>query len=92
MSCENPRYWTGVNVQGAYNKFWISSIMVVDSINGKKWNKINEGVPFVANTDAETKLRIRFPETVYARTIRLYPVTWHESMVLRFDAVYLDLE
>ena len=62
------------------------------SLNGHEWSKINDGATYMASSDVDTKKTIEFPEVVYARTIRLYPVTWHNSISLRFDTVYLDIE
>ena len=76
VSCENPKYWTGVIIQGGADNYWTSSTLIAYSLNGNNWSKINDGIPFVANNDAKTKKRINFPEAVYARTIRLYPITW----------------
>ena len=93
VSCEQPRYWTEVIIQGRGDADqWVSSFKVSVTVAGNIWENVEEGKVFQGNNDRNQKVRVRFVQPVYARTVRIYPQTWVGHMSMRFDAVYLDLK
>ena len=53
---------------------------------------MDEGKTFQANTDRNQKVRIKFSQPIFARTLRIYPQSWNGHMCLRFDAIYVELD
>ena len=93
VSCEQPRYWTEVIIQGRGDADqWVTSFKVSTTVSGNIWENVDEGKVFPGNNDRNQKVRVRFAQPVYARTVRIYPQTWVGHMSMRFDAVYLDLQ
>ena len=92
VSCQQPKYWTDVIIQGRgdYDS-WVTSFKVSSTLTGKLWQNAEEGKVYQGNTDNNQKVRVKFAQPIYARTIRLYPQTWKGQISLRFDAVFLDL-
>ena len=72
--------------------WWVKTIKISYTLNGKTWLNVDDGKIFEANTDRSQKVRINFKEPVYARALRIYPQSWNGYMSLRFDANYIDLE
>ena len=91
MSCDQPKYWTGVVLQGKGNwDFWVTSVKIYSSINEVHWEAVDGGEVYPANSDRNTKVRIGFDEPVYARSIRIHSETWHGKIALRFDALFIE--
>ena len=56
---------------------WVTEIKISSSINGVKWEDVDNGKVYQANRDRNTKVRIGFDRPVYSRTIRIYPRKWN---------------
>ena len=69
---------------------WVKEIQISYTSNGQEWNMVDEGKIFKACNDRNSKMRIMFGQPVIARTIRIYPQSWHNAISLRFDALYID--
>ena len=64
--------------------FWVTGVQIAFSLDGKLWDYVNDGEVFAANSDQTTKMTISLGVPVYARAIRVYPVTWHRANNMRF--------
>eukprot|EP00960_Hanusia_phi_P062612 765213-Hanusia_phi.AAC.3 len=65
----------GVVTQGRADANWyMTEFAVRVSLDGKTWADVACGRVFPGNTDATSKLRTPFPETVRARYVRIYPL------------------
>ena len=60
-------------------------------MNGRDWSYVDNATVYPANSDQNTKVPIEFKMPVYARAIRIYPMTWKGYINMRFEAVYLDI-
>jgi hypothetical protein len=61
---------------------WVKSIMISYTINAKSWRYVDDGKVFPANCDQDQKVRIEFDTPIWARTLRIYPQTWHNGISL----------
>ena len=94
VGTDDPKFWTDVIVQGrgdAPYPQWVTGVQIAFSVDGKLWDYVNDGEVFAANSDQTTKMKISLGVPVYARVIRVYPVTWHTWISMRFEAVYVDV-
>ena len=71
---------------------WVTSFKVSYTLNGKYWLNVENGRVFDGNHDQNQKIRVTFEDPVYARVIRIHPITWKNGIGLRFDAIYIDME
>lgn len=93
VSLENPKLWTGIITQGRGDADqWVTTFRVLYTNNGKIWEQVEGGKIYYANTDRNTKVFQRFDVPVYARALRIYPLTWNGHVCMRFDAIYSDLK
>ena len=88
------KYWKGIILQGGrstgdYSQY-VTSYKVLYSLNGDTWKYAEEGKIYEGNFDHSTKIQNDFAEPIEAKAIRIYPVSWHEHISLRFDAIYLE--
>ena len=87
-----PKWWTGLVVQGRGDyPSWVTSLAVCYTKNGKSWKNVDGGKVYQASKDQELAVTIDFEEPVLARSLRIYPQTWHGAIAMRFDAVYVEL-
>ena len=91
VTSENPRFWTSVIIQGRgdYDQ-WVKSFQVSYSMNGKTWKKVENGRTFTANNNRNQKVRVDFSEALYARVVRIHPISWQSFPCMRFDVTFVD--
>ena len=91
VSTFQPQYWIELITQGRRDaSFWVSKVKVAYTLNGLKWNYVDDGAIFQANSDRNSRVLIEFNNPVYAKTIRLYPVEYNGHPSLSFEAIFLD--
>ena len=71
---------------------WVTGVKIAFTVNGKFWDYVNDGQVFQGNSDRTTKVRTTFEEPIYARAIRVYPISWVTRPSLRFEVVYVDVK
>jgi hypothetical protein len=88
VSSIEPIKWIGVETQGCghYNG-WVKSYKVTYSNEGRTWSEVDEGKTFEGNEDQNSRVKHWFDTPVWARTIRLTPLSWHRWATLRFDFI-----
>ena len=69
---------------------YVTSYRVLHSLDGKIWTYADGGKTYAGCLDRTTKVRNDFGDEIYARYIRIYPITWNEHISLRFDVIYLS--
>lgn len=70
---------------------WVTEVKISYSLNGKQWYFLEEDKVYPANCDRHQKVSIKLSYPVYGRMIRIHPVSWHNRISLRFEAIYIDL-
>ena len=92
VTSDVPRIWTGIITQGRTDTpYWVTSVKVAYSMSGNYWHYVDDGAIFQANSDKTSKVPNYFKTLVYARSIRLYPMTWSSGIGMRFEATFIDL-
>ena len=69
----------------------MKTFKVSSTLTGKFWENVEGGKTFEGCNDRNQKMRVRFAQPVYARSLRIYPQAWNGHISMRFDAIYLDL-
>ena len=92
VGTDDPQFWTDIIMQGrADYPSWVKEVQIAFSLDGKLWDYVKDGEVFAANSDQTTKITISLGVPVYARVIRIYPMTWQRYINMRFEAVYVDV-
>ena len=87
-----PKVWTSIILQGrGDHPWWVTSYKVMYTVDGRDWQYVEHGRVFPGSSGKSSKVRVNFRKPVYARTLRIYPQTWHGGICLRFDAIYMDV-
>jgi hypothetical protein len=63
--------------------WWVTAYSVKVSQDGDKWAAVGCGMVFEANTDYQSKVSNKFPESVKARYVRIYPIYYHGHPAIR---------
>ncbi|KAJ1482562.1 regulator of chromosome condensation 1/beta-lactamase-inhibitor protein II [Baffinella frigidus] len=82
----------GVATQGRGDseQMWVTSYKVSVSNDAGSWTPVDAGVTFTGNVGVgDAVVRNDFAATVYARYVRIEPVTWHSLIAMR-AGVYLE--
>ena len=58
-------------------------------MKGKTWEDVEDGHVYYGVSGRIEKKRHEFRNPVYARVIRIYPLTWEDYPSMRFDATYI---
>ena len=91
VSNQIPTWWTAIILQGrGDSSCWVTSFKVGYIVSGRDWTFLNDGQIFDGAVDRSTKRRIDFEKPIYARALRIFPITWHTCVCLRFDAIYVN--
>ena len=92
MSKEWPSFWTDVIIkgQGDYDN-WVTTFKVAYPLNGHEWELADGGKIYQGAFNRSSKRRVTFDNAIYARSIRIFPVTWQRWPCLRFDAIYVPV-
>ena len=69
--------------RGDYEQ-WVKTLKVSYTMNGRVWKDVDNGSIFEANTNRHEKKKIDFKVPVYARAIRLNPLTYHGYPSMRY--------
>lgn len=85
MDLGMPKLVTGVVTKGRYGSDqWVTNFEVLTSNDGKKFGN---GMEFVGNTDADTKVFSAFPTALTARFIKIRPLAWHNYISMRCEVM-----
>jgi len=86
MDLGMPKLVTGVVTKGRYQYYdqWVTKFEVLTSNDGKKFGN---GMEFVGNTDADTKVFSAFPTALTARFIKIRPLAWHNYISMRCEVM-----
>ena len=90
VSALEPKYWTGITIQGRDDCDQRVTKFTVKSSMGSKWEDIEEGREFNGCPDNKSKIHIEFKSPVLARTIRICPTDWNGHISVRFEAYFLS--
>lgn len=89
IDCVVPVRIGGVMLQGRYNADqWVLTFKVSHSEDGVSWSKLDR--TFDGCHDRDTKEIILFDVSIYARYIRIRPITWHSHISLRADLLWVE--
>eukprot|EP01132_Coremiostelium_polycephalum_P001390 gene1390-1756_t len=85
-----PRNFVGISVQGRpiYAQ-WITGYRIQYSLNNVDWYWYNGGATIVGTTGSEVIASHTFISPIWARSIKLLPVTWESHISLRWE-LYAD--
>ena len=84
LSYDEPAYIKGVVIQGRANNGgqWITKAHVETSITGSApWTRSLTDV--LVNSNSLDDIRLNFPTNVFAKSIRILPVTWNNHITAR---------
>ena len=82
----------GVVTQGRQDsQSWVTSFKVAVSSDGHTWTWVGCGRVFDANLDRDTRVQNLFFKPVMARYVRIFPLTWENSIGLRAGAIVCEL-
>ncbi len=87
LSYDEPTFIKGFVVQGRANNGgqWVSSAHIDVSLNGTSWTRAISNA--VLNSNSTDDVRIIFPNPVFAKFIRVSPLTWSGHITLRLGAL-----
>ena len=92
LSSPQFSFFKGIIIQGRGDRAqWVKSLKISYSVDGRFWDYVEDGKNFIANTDRNTHVRIIFKEPVFARAIRINPISWQEYPSLRFEVIKYDM-
>ena len=69
----------------------MTSIKVAYTVNGRHWEYVDNGAIYQTNSDGNSKVAVNFKTPVYARGIRIYPISWSNHIAMRFEVKYFDI-
>jgi hypothetical protein len=82
----------GIVTQGRMDtEAWVKSYKVAVSKDETTWTWVGCGTVFDANVDHGTRVENLFFESVLARYVRIYPLTWKNSIAMRAGAIVCEL-
>ncbi|MHA8083511.1 LamG-like jellyroll fold domain-containing protein [Aquirufa sp. A-Brett2-15D] len=84
LNYDVPAYIKGVAIQGRANNGgqWVTKAHIESSLTGSApWTRVLTNAD--VNTNSLDDVRINFPTSVFAKTIRVVPVAWNNHITLR---------
>jgi hypothetical protein len=85
LNYDEPAYIKGLAIQGRANNGgqWITKAHIETSLTGSApWTRILTDA--LVNSNSLDDVRINFPTNVFAKAIRILPVTWNNHITTRF--------
>ena len=87
LNYDEPTYIKGIVTQGRANNGnqWVSSAHIDVSMNGSTWTRVVSNVTL--NNNSIDDVRVLFPSPVFAKHIRVSPVTWNNHITMRLGVI-----
>lgn len=68
---------------------WVTSYKVSYTLDNLIWYEYENGKVFPANTDRNTPVSLFFDPPIEARSVCIFPQTWHNHISMRLELYYL---
>lgn len=72
--------------------YFVRSITMLHSIDGKSWQPADNGAVYDANRSGASLAHVPFQQSVWARYVRIYPRRWHREIALRAGLLVRERE
>jgi len=87
LNYDEPATMTGIVTQGRANNGgqWVSSAHIDVSMNGTNWTRVLSNATL--NSNSIDDVRVNFPNAVFAKYIRVSPLTWNNHITMRLGVI-----
>lgn len=87
LNYDEPVTMNGIVTQGRANNGnqWVSSAHIDVSIDGLNWTRVVSNA--ILNTNSIDDVRVLFPSPVFAKYIRVSPLTWNNHITMRLGVI-----
>ena len=87
LNYDEPVSMTGIVIQGRANNGgqWVTSAQIDVSMNGTTWTRVISNATL--NSNSIDDIRVNFPTAVYAKFIRIIPLTWNNHITMRLGVI-----
>jgi hypothetical protein len=88
LDLATTKFVQGVIIQGRHDvDQWVETFKVQYSNDFSTWADVDNGSTFVGASDQNTPVTAMFVTIVYARYIRLKPISWYSHISMRADVI-----
>lgn len=87
LNYDEPVTMDGIVTQGRANNGnqWVSSAHIDVSMDGSTWTRVVSDA--ILNTNSIDDVRVLFPSPVFAKYIRVSPLTWNNHITMRLGVI-----
>jgi hypothetical protein len=87
LNYDEPVSMNGIVIQGRANNGgqWVTSAQIDVSMNGTTWTRVISNATL--NSNSIDDIRVNFPTAVYAKFIRIIPLTWNNHITMRLGVI-----
>lgn len=87
LNYDEPVTMNGIVTQGRASNGgqWVSSAHIDVSLNGSSWTRVMSNATL--NTNSVDDVRVLFPSPVFAKYIRVSPLTWNNHITMRLGVI-----